>query len=559
MIAPDRTRTLSLGSRAARWNIQFRQATRPASLVVWHQEARHCPLCGAELEPGVVEGRDRLRCPRCRFVLYRNPACAAAGVVLDARGRVLLIRRALEPHKGAWALPAGYQEIDEEPGRACEREVREETGLTVEAVTLFDLIFVPENVRKPANLAVFLCRVVSGTLRSGDDALDARWFGLDDLPADIGFDNAGLILSRLRGSDAHRRFLKSMSPSERTPHLSYKDAGVDIAEKYAAVEGARQAIRSSFTAGVVGDVGGFGGLFDLARVDAAGGLLVASADGVGTKLEVAKRAGVFDGVGRDLVQHCINDILVQGARPLFFMDYVGTGVLERDKVSQLIGGCARACRDNGLALLGGETAEMPGLYAPGDFDLVGFIVGTVQREMLLDGSRVRPGLTLVGLSSAGLHTNGYSLARKIAFEVLGLGIDDRPAALNGVSIGEALLAEHRSYLKLLWPLLEENRICAMAHITGGGLVDNLPRILGTCDAIIDRESWEVPALFRFLCEAGGVDRDEAYQAFNMGIGMVLLVEADEAPQVRERLRARGEETVIIGRLEAGVGQVRWGK
>ena len=176
---------------------------------MWHQEARHCPLCGAELALGVVEGRDRLRCPRCRFVLYQNPACAAAGVVLDTGGRVLLIRRALEPHKGAWALPAGYQEIDEEPARACEREVREETGLTVEAVLLFDLIYVPQNVRKPANLAVFLCRVVSGTLRSGDDALEARWFGLDDLPENIGFDNAALILSRLRGSDAHRRFLNS--------------------------------------------------------------------------------------------------------------------------------------------------------------------------------------------------------------------------------------------------------------------------------------------------------------------------------------------------------------
>ena len=258
------------------------------------------------------------------------------------------------------------------------------------------------------------------------------------------------------------------------------------------------------------------------------------------------------------MQHCINDILVQGARPLFFMDYVGTGVLERDTVSQLIGGCAQACRDNGLALLGGETAEMPGLYAAGDFDLVGFIVGSVAREKLLDGSRVRPGQTLLGLASSGLHTNGYSLARKIAFEVLGWAIDDRPDVLEGPTVAEALLAEHRCYLEPLWPLLEDGLICAMAHITGGGLVDNLPRVLGECDAVIDRSSWEVPALFRVLCEAGGVDREEAYQAFNMGIGMVLVVETEQVDQVRGRLDASGEGNVILGRLEPGVGKVRWG-
>ncbi|MED6335560.1 MAG: phosphoribosylformylglycinamidine cyclo-ligase [Planctomycetota bacterium] len=339
--------------------------------------------------------------------------------------------------------------------------------------------------------------------------------------------------------------------------LSYRDAGVDIAAQDEALARARAAIRASFTPGVVGDVGSFGGLFDLARVGADGQVLVASADGVGTKLEVAKRCGVYDTVGRDLVQHCINDILVQGARPLFFMDYVGTGKLSPAVVSELIGGCAAACSDNGLALLGGETAEMPGLYAEGDFDLVGFIVGSVARERILDGSRVRPGDVLLGLGSDGLHTNGYSLARKILFEREGLNVDDRPAELAGRSVGEALLAPHRSYLEPLWPALEEGRIHALAHITGGGLRDNLPRVLGDHHARIERGSWEVGALFNFLCERGGIDLDEAHQVFNMGVGMVAIVPADDAGALAEEWTARGERTALIGTVGAGAGPVVW--
>jgi phosphoribosylformylglycinamidine cyclo-ligase len=525
-------------------------------------QARHCALCGGILGPDLVEGRERLRCGTCRFVVYLNPACAAGGLVLDALGRVLLIQRALEPFRGSWALPAGYQEIDEEPARAAEREVREEAGLLVEARQLLELFFVPENPRKPANLAVYLCRPIGGELRPGDDALDARWFALDELPSEIGFESTRTLLTRLREDSIYRDQLIHMSrpasPSEKPgKSLTYRDAGVNIENKYAAVEGASAAIRSSFTPGVVGDVGGFGGLFDLARMGCGQGLLVASADGVGTKLEIAVRARIYDTVGRDLVQHCINDILVQGARPLFFMDYVGTGVLEKEVVSEVIRGCAVACKHNGLALLGGETAEMPGLYRPGDFDLVGFIVGIVEPDKLLTGSRVRPGQVLLGLRSAGLHTNGYSLARKIVFDVKGLELGDRPAELGGRTVGEALLAEHRSYLQLLWPLLEERRIAAMAHITGGGLVDNLPRVLNGCDAVIDRESWEVPGLFRFLVREGGVDREEAYQAFNMGIGMVLLVDPGEVEAVRASLSGRGEETLVLGRVEAGRGVVRW--
>ncbi len=343
-------------------------------------------------------------------------------------------------------------------------------------------------------------------------------------------------------------------------HDRYREAGVDISKKYEAVERATAAIRKTFTPGVIGDVGLFGGLFDPARVGCGGQVLVASADGVGTKLEVAKRARVYHTVGRDLVQHCVNDILVQGARPLFFLDYVAVGKMEPQVVSDLIRGCADACAENGLALLGGETAEMPGLYAPGDFDLAGFIVGAVARDRILDGSRVRAGQVLLGLSSAGLHTNGYSLARKIVFDELGLALDDRPPELEGTSLKDALLAPHRSYLSLVWPLLEQDKIAAMAHITGGGLVDNVPRVLGGHDAWIDRSSWRVPPLFRFLCQHGRVSDDEAYRDFNMGIGMVLFVEPSDEASVASALSAQGETPLRIGRVErarSDAGEVRW--
>ncbi len=339
--------------------------------------------------------------------------------------------------------------------------------------------------------------------------------------------------------------------------LTYRDAGVDIGAQDAALARAKQAIQKSFTPGVLGDVGSFGGLFDPERVGCGGQILVASADGVGTKLDVAKRAGIHHTVGRDLVQHCINDILVQGARPLFFMDYVGTGHLEPDVVAELIRGCAEACADNGLALLGGETAEMPGLYAAGDFDLVGFIVGSVAREKLLDGSRVRPGQVLIGLASDGLHTNGYSLARKILFERQGHELGDRPPELEGPSVQEALLAPHRSYLNPVWPLLEEDKIAAMAHITGGGLRDNLPRVLGGTRAVIDLDSWTVPPLFRYLVDAGKVALDEAHQAFNMGVGLVLVVEPDDVADVLGALESKGEGAWVLGELTEGEPGVHW--
>jgi phosphoribosylformylglycinamidine cyclo-ligase len=341
--------------------------------------------------------------------------------------------------------------------------------------------------------------------------------------------------------------------------LTYKDAGVDIDAQDRALAQAFRSVRASFTPGVVGDVGLFGGMFDPARMGFQDAILVASTDGVGTKLDVAKRAGVHDTVGRDLVHHCINDILVQGARPLFFLDYVAMGKLDPPIVSDLIRGCAEACKDHGVALLGGETAEMSGVYAPGDFELVGFIVGAARRGELIDGSRVRPGQTLLALSSSGLHTNGYTLARKVLFERLGLGLEDRPGELGGRTVREALLAVHRCYLELLWPLVEEKRIAAMAHITGGGLPGNVNRVLGKCDAVIDRTSWKLPGLFSLLVEGGNLDPSEAYRAFNMGVGMVLIVDEASADDVQRDLQRRGETSFRIGRTESGEGRVRWSR
>ena len=522
--------------------------------------ARHCPQCGSPLARAQVEGRIRQRCPDCSHVVYENPACAVAGVVVDAQGRVLLVRRALDPCRGEWALPAGFQEIDEEPATTAVREVREEAGVAVRPRCVLDLLLVSNPGRRAVTLAVYLCEHLGGEPCPGDDALEAAFFDLDALPDRIAFDNRERILSHLRSDPRYLACITMSTQSTGGPRsISYKDSGVDIEKKYGAVERATDAIRKTFTPGVVGDIGNFGGLFDLARAGVGQGMLVASADGVGTKLEVAKRAKVYHTVGRDLVNHCINDILVQGARPLFFMDYVAVGKMEPEVVAELIRGCAEGCRENSVALLGGETAEMPGLYAPGDFDLAGFIVGIVDTTKLLDGSRVKPGQVVLGLGSAGLHTNGYSLARKILFDHKGLAVDDRPSELGGVSVGEALLAEHRSYLKLLWPLLEQGKLAAMAHITGGGLVDNLPRVLGSCDAVLDRTAWPVPALFRYLCDAGNVDKDERYQVLNMGIGMTLIVDAADVPAVSSHFRAVGEPFFHLGRIEAGSGVVRWSR
>jgi phosphoribosylformylglycinamidine cyclo-ligase len=281
-------------------------------------------------------------------------------------------------------------------------------------------------------------------------------------------------------------------------------------------------------------------------------VLVSSADGVGTKLRLAFMTGVHDTIGVDLVNHCVNDILVQGAQPLFFLDYLATGRLNPDVAVQIVEGLARACRDTGCALLGGETAEMPGFYADGEYDLAGFIVGGVPRARLIDGSRIRAGDVLIGLPSSGLHTNGYSLARRIAFEIAGLTPRSIVPELQ-VPLGDALLVPHRCYLRVIQPLLDSGWLKGMAHITGGGITDNLPRVLPDgVHARVDRGSWRVPPIFGWLQSTGRVPDADMLRTFNMGIGLILVCGREDATAVLAALAAAGEHGAIrIGDVRAG--------
>lgn len=346
-----------------------------------------------------------------------------------------------------------------------------------------------------------------------------------------------------------------MDAADRPPGLRYADAGVDIAAAEEALARARHAIRRTFGPRVLADVGAFGGLY---RVDDLGPepVLVATTDGVGTKVRIAAATGRYGGVGRDLVQHCIDDALVQGAEPLFFLDYVGTGRLDPQVVAALIEGVAAACQEHGVALLGGETAEMPGVYPEGEFDLVGTLVGWVPRRHVLDGSRVRPGDRLLGLASSGLHTNGYSLARRIVQERLGLDWGDPFPDGDGRSVADVLLEPHRCYLEILRPWLRHPGLHALAHVTGGGVEGNLPRSLGGLGARVQRSAVPEQAVFRVLVEAGGVARDEAWRAFNMGVGMILVLAAEAACEVEDGLRAAGEAPFSLGEVCAEPG-IRW--
>jgi phosphoribosylformylglycinamidine cyclo-ligase len=340
--------------------------------------------------------------------------------------------------------------------------------------------------------------------------------------------------------------------------MDYKQSGVDIDAGNEVVRRIRTLARSTFTGGVLSDIGSFGGLFALAGQDAADAVLVASADGVGTKLRVAFMTGIHDTIGTDLVNHCVNDILVQGAKPLFFLDYLATGRLDPAVALKIVEGLAAACRANGCALLGGETAEMPGFYADGEYDVAGFIVGVVPRSRLIDGRGIRPGDVLIGLRSSGLHTNGYSLARRIAFETARLQPSSVVPELR-VSIGEALLTPHRSYLPVIQPLLGSGRIKGMAHITGGGITDNLPRILPErTHAVIDRSAWEVPAIFQWLKAMGAVPDDDMLRTFNMGIGLILASAAEHADSLLEGLAEAGEPGAVrIGEVREGGEGVRY--
>jgi phosphoribosylformylglycinamidine cyclo-ligase len=339
--------------------------------------------------------------------------------------------------------------------------------------------------------------------------------------------------------------------------MDYRQSGVDIDAGNETVRRIKSLARSTFTPGVLSDIGSFGGLFKLDSAGLREPVLVSSADGVGTKLKVAFLAHRHDTVGADLVNHCVNDILVQGARPLFFLDYLATGRLSPDVAEQVIAGVARGCRNNGCALVGGETAEMPGFYADGEYDIAGFIVGLVDRERIIDGRGLAPGDALIGLASNGLHTNGYSLARRVLFEVCGLSVHTPVRELRS-TVGEALLAEHRSYLRIVEPLLEARLIKGMAHITGGGITENLPRILPDgCAAEIDRGSWEVPQLFRYIEARGGVPNDDMFRTFNMGIGLIIACAEGQRQQATELLRSTGEHAVAIGRVVAGDRDVRY--
>jgi len=334
--------------------------------------------------------------------------------------------------------------------------------------------------------------------------------------------------------------------------LSYRDVGVDLDAADRTKQRLKALVAATRDRFTLSELGLFGGLYQVPD-GLSHPVLVSSADGVGTKLKVAFAADRHDTVGQCLVNHCVNDILVQGARPLFFLDYLAAGGMDEAVVADVVGGVAAACAANGCALLGGETAQMADFYAPGEYDLAGFIVGVVERERILDGRDILPGDVVLGLASSGLHTNGYTLARSIVFDVLGLDVHDELPG-TGRTVEEELLAVHRSYLKPLWPLLEAGTLRGLAHITGGGIPGNLPRILPDgVGAVLDRGAWEVPPVFRALQEAGKVERQEMDRVFNMGIGMVVVVRPWDAEAAARDIEAGGVAVHVIGAVESGAG------
>lgn len=344
------------------------------------------------------------------------------------------------------------------------------------------------------------------------------------------------------------------APKSEGPGLSYRAAGVDIDAADDAKTRIGKLVESTRTAGCLGEFGSFGGMF---RAPTGGSpILVGSADGVGTKIKVAIESGRHDTVGHCLVNHCVNDILAQGATPLFFLDYVAFGALVPAVVEAVVAGVAAGCRENQCALIGGETAEMPGLYTPPDYDLAGFIVGTVQEGETLGSARVRDGDVLVGLESSGLHTNGYSLARRIVQDRLKLAVGQEFPGEGGATVADVLLRVHRSYLAAVRPVL--GRVHALAHITGGGLPGNLNRALpASLDAVVDTGSWEIPNAFQVLEAAGQVARDEMFRAFNMGVGMVVVADPADASSVLAAAEGAGVRAWTLGHVAPGTGQVRF--
>jgi len=340
-----------------------------------------------------------------------------------------------------------------------------------------------------------------------------------------------------------------------TKPATYRDAGVDIDAANRATEKIKELARATFNARTLSEIGSFGGMFDGAFPNLRQPVLVASADGVGTKLKIAFATGIHNTVGRDLVNHCVNDILVQGARPLFFLDYIATGRLAPDTIASIVEGIANGCRENGCVLLGGETAEMPGFYADGEYDVAGFIVGVVDREKVINGHAIEPGDVVLGLPSNGLHTNGYSLARKLFFEVAGYAPDTYLDEL-GETVGAALLKPHLSYLRAVEGLLDLRMIKGLAHITGGGLLENIPRILSKGTSVeIKRGSWPVLPIFELIQRLGSIEEAEIFRTFNMGIGMAVVCAPTAATQIEQHFAPQGQAIYRIGSVVLGNREV----
>jgi phosphoribosylformylglycinamidine cyclo-ligase len=337
--------------------------------------------------------------------------------------------------------------------------------------------------------------------------------------------------------------------------LTYKDSGVDIDAGDRATARIKRLAKSTFTPGVLKEIGSFGGFFSLAKGKYDSPVLVSSVDSVGTKLKVAFMMGKHDTVGQDIVNHCVNDILVHGARPLFFLDYIGTGKLDPDVIAEIVKGLSQACRRAGCALIGGETAELPEFYQKGEYDLVGCVVGVVDRKNIIDGSGIRPGDQIIGLKSDGLHTNGYSLARNVFFRKARLNVNSRVKGLK-TTVGNELLKVHRCYAASILKLIQKHKIKGIAHITGGGIEGNLIRILPkNCKAMIHINSWKVPPLFNAIQRLGNIDDDEMFKVFNMGIGLILVVARKDTQKVMKKLSSLKETPFLIGEITSGRRQV----
>ena len=333
--------------------------------------------------------------------------------------------------------------------------------------------------------------------------------------------------------------------------MTYADAGVDIDAGNRAVELMKESVRATYRPEVIGDLGGFGGLFALNSGKYREPILVSGTDGVGTKLKLAFMADKHDTIGQDAVAMCVNDILVQGAEPLFFLDYIAVDKVDAEKVANIVQGVARACKESGCALIGGETAEMAGFYSQGEYDIAGFCVGVVEKSKMITGDKVAPGDVLLGLPSSGVHSNGFSLVRKICFEAMGYDMNTEIPEF-GCSLGEKLLTPTRLYPKACLPLIEKFDLHGMVHITGGGFYENIPRMLPDgIRAVVKKDSYEVPAIFRLMQKKGNIADEMMYNTYNMGLGMVLALDPADVDKTLEALKAAGETAYVVGTCEAG--------